>query len=184
MQGKSNVNSLCHERTLYVRGGGWRLTVTNFDNIDCVVTMYSGFCRDGTDYVTMAGDVNVPWSPYIAIADVGKRYRIGKWKKDFVLHKGPDNWGETQSFTFRIGSFPIDVSRFISDKKGWPFIWITWRCVKQWHCKLQFELESMIPFTDNNPHGMTDQELRDLAIDLKALKENIYATGDAAMNTA
>lgn len=131
----------------------------------------------------MAGDINVPWSPYIGLEDVGKRYKISKWKRDFILKKGPDSWGEAKTFSFKIGQFPIDCTRFLNDKKGWPFIWCTWRGLKQWHCKLQFEIEVMMTFTDQAPHGMTEREIRDLASDIRLLKSTMYAIGDATMNT-
>lgn len=157
------------------------MTITNIDDIDAVVSMYLGFCRDGTDYKTMAGDINVPWSPWIALEDIGSKYKISRWKKDFILKCNPETkWG-AGLFTFKLGSFPVDVNRFIADIKGWPFVWVTWRGLKQWHCRIQFEMESKILFTDNQPHGMSTKDMNDLRRDIESMKRVMYATGDAEM---
>lgn len=175
----------CLAKHLYVRGGCWNVSITNIDNSDAVVTAYLGFCLDGTDYRTMAGDVRVPWSPYLGFEDVGRRYKISNWKKHFLLKCSDvhESHGATKLFQFKIGSFPVDVNKFIADKKGWPFLWLTWRGIKEWHVKMQIELECQIMFTDNQPHQMSTRELTDLAADIAELKKAMYATGDAEMQT-
>lgn len=177
--GNADVNS----KRLYVRGGEWRVTMTNLDNSDAIVNMYLGFCKDGTDYRTMAGDVAVPWSPFVAKEDIGRRFKISTWRKQFVLKRSASNdgFGEVHVETFKIGTFPVDVNQFINEKKGWPFLWVTWRGVKEWHVKCSFALESMILFTDNQPHGLTTNELQDLQNDIRMLKAAMYTTGDAQM---
>lgn len=174
----------CNGKNFFVRGGEWRVSMTNVDNSDASVTMYLGFCKDGTDYRTLAGDVRVPWSPYIAMEDIGQKYRISKWKQNFVLKCGVDNVskGETRVTSFKVGSFPVDATRFIDDKKGWPFLWVTWRGMDKWHVKMKFELEFMVLFTDTQPHGLSSNEMRNLQKDIQELKSAMYATGDAQMN--
>lgn len=71
-----------------MRGGTWSFTIKNIDTSDAICEAWLGFCRDGSDYSTMAGDVKVPWSPYIARANFGASYKLSKWHKMFTLKKG------------------------------------------------------------------------------------------------
>lgn len=183
--GGLSAQSDCSSRNLFVRGGEWKLSITNKDNSDAIVTCYLGFCLDGTDYKTMAGDINVPWSPYLGFEDIGKRYKISKWKKHFVLKCNPaTGYGSTKLFTFKIGQFPVDVNRFIAEKKGWPFVWVTWKGVENYHVKMTFDMECTILFTDNMPHAMSSREIADIKEDLKRLTNAMYAVGDAEMAPA
>lgn len=179
---KSTVD--CTNRMLYVRGGEWRVTMSNKDNSDCIVNCWLGFCKDGTDYESCAGSIDTPWSPYIAMEDVGKRYKISKWRKSFTLKCDPSGYGTPKTFIFKIGQFPVDVVRFVSEKKGWPFLWIEYRGVREWHCKVHFHIEMALTFTDQSPHGLSNKEVRDMAKEIAELKATMYnLSGDATMNT-
>lgn len=164
----------CKNKNLYVRGGGWRVNIINTGDQTLFMNCSLGFCLDGSDYISMAGDTVVPWSPYVSFQDIGKRYKISKWRENFSM-----NVNDVKQLSFKIGSFAMDVNRFINEKKGWPFLWIYARPVAGDTIKYSIQLESMVMFTDNSVFGMTDQEMKDLASDLLIMKKNMYALPDA-----
>lgn len=164
----------CRNKNLFVRGGEWRVNLINSGDVKLIISCSLGFCNDGSDYISMAGETHVPWSPYIAFQDIGKRYKISKWRDNFVL-----GLNDVKQLSFKIGSFAMDVNRFINEKKGWPFLWIYARPVTGTSVKYDIQLESMLMFTDNSVFGMTEQEVKDLASDLLILKKNMYALPDA-----
>lgn len=176
-------------KRLYVRGGTWSITIKNIDNSDAVCEAWLGFVRDGSDYKTLAGDVTVPWSPYIAMENFGQSYKLSKWHKQFTLHRGPNkdekDGGGSRTFQFKIGHFPIDVNKWISDKKGWPIVWITWRGNITWHVNMQFEVDFQLTFTElEGQQTMTRSDMASLTKQLEELKEAMAISGQAAMNTA
>lgn len=164
----------CKNKNLYVRGGEWRVTLVNTSKHILVVNCSLGFCIDGSDYISMAGETHVPWSPYLSFQDIGKRYKISKWRESFVLETN-----NVKQMSFKIGAFAMDVNRFVNEKKGWPFLWVYARPMGTDIINFKVLLESMVMFTDNSMFGMTEQEMKDLASDLLILKKNMYALPDA-----
>lgn len=180
---------------IYVRGGEWRLTITNLMDHDVLINAYMSFIKtDGGDnYTTITGRANTKWTPYMAGDNYTNCFSKGKWERESLLKKK-----ETVIWKFRISKFALKTSNWFSEKKNWPFLHIESRPaelqykdgVPEYPTKLKCTVERIIIYAEGfGDFKNTQSQVEKIQKDWENLRTiiansvNSNVSPDTTMNT-
>lgn len=177
LRGDTDIN--CEK--LFIRGGTWRITIKNIDNSSAIVDCWLAFMKDGAAFKSIGGEVNSPWHPYAAGKDFTDSQKLSKWHKNFILKRaktGEDVTydGAIKYFEFKIPAQAITVDKFLVEKPLWPIMYVQWRGMEEWHVKMEFEIDVIITFTENETRQMNATDISSLQKKVQDLA-NLINTG-------
>lgn len=170
-KGGAVIDQDIHTSKIFVRGGEWKLTMINMDEASASVEMYLAFCYDGSSYQDLEGNVSEQWHPHLS----GKRFhetcKLSNFKRSFIL-----DGQNTKKFTFKIGSFPIDIAEWPLKKKGWPFLYVVYNGANPENkIRMKYTVSRMITFTEgeDSRYGMSRDEINKLTAAMNLLKNQM-----------
>jgi hypothetical protein len=180
------IDQNIHTRRVYVRGGIWKLSVTNTSENDAGMDMYLAFCHDGANYQSLEGEVSEAWHPRLSGQRFNDACRLSKWRKSFVLEKK-----KTRRFEFKIGNFEITVAEWLLKKNGWPFLYVVYNGADpDMVVEIKYCLAREITFVEgeDSRYAVSRDEMNKLQRSLEMLKQqtgvDIAGPADTTMDTS
>lgn len=169
--GGAVIDQDLHPNVVYVRGGEWRVTLNNPSDAEAAVDMWLSFCKDGAAYETLEGTIDEAWHPHLSGSRFHDALNLSKYRRTFIIQPKM-----SKKFVFKLGNFQVKVSDWFGDKKGWPFLHVSFQAADfDLATKLKFTLTYQIEFTEgeDSRYAMSREEINKLTRSMEYFKEQL-----------